>query len=52
MHHWVLESAEEAVAAGRKHGTSYGQCKYCHSQKVFQNSIPGPTYRTLQISDE
>ena len=36
-HYWVLESAQQADAAGRK-GVSLGICQYCNTQAEFRNS--------------
>ena len=39
VHYWILESAQQAVEAGRK-GMSMGICKHCEQKKEFENSIP------------
>jgi hypothetical protein len=39
IHYWILESAEQAVLAGRI-GESFGVCKYCEKKKLFRNSVP------------
>jgi len=44
-HHWLIESAETATAAGHS-GYSYGKCQECHEVRDnFQNYVPSGTWQ-------
>jgi len=48
VHHWILESSDQAAKTGRK-GTSMGICKHCEQQKEFENSIPDSAVNHLSL---